>query len=185
TVSSGTGNLQAIAARHILTSTATGTTNEFATGGAGTLLLEAGDSIGSTTNRIDTAVPTLAAISAGASTAGDIFLNQTAGVLAVGTATGLDSRANLNGITTSANNNDITLVSAGTLTITQNISANGSGNVALKTTGGRTEVAINGATECSSTGTLQPVAGRAIPTSTASGATTEVATGGAGTMQVG
>ncbi|MDP2821866.1 MAG: hypothetical protein Q8O52_04190, partial [Sulfuritalea sp.] len=46
---------------------------------------------------------------AGATAAGDIFLNQTAGALEVGTAIGLDGRANLNGIVTSANNNDITL----------------------------------------------------------------------------
>jgi hypothetical protein len=103
----------------------------------GTLLLDAQDSMGMTANRIDTVVPTVAVLAAGVSTVGDIFLNQTAGALRVGTAIGLDGRAggNLNGIVTSANNNDITLVSAGAVTATQNVTAHGGGNVALKTTG--------------------------------------------------
>ncbi|MBE0621635.1 MAG: S-layer family protein, partial [Burkholderiales bacterium] len=179
TVASASGNLQVISGRHILTSTTTGTTTEFST--SGTLLLDAQDSIGTTGSRIDTTVGTLAAKSAGVSAAGDVFLNQTAGALTVGTATGLDGRANLSGIATGANNNDVTLVSAGAVTVTQNVTANGSGNVALKTTGAN-DVNINGATVSSTTGNLQVISGRHILTNTATGTTNEFATAGAGTL---
>lgn len=128
TVSSTTGSLQAIAGRSIFTNTATGTTNEFST--AGTLLLDAQDSMGQSTNRIDTKVGTVAALSAGITLAGDVFINQTAGDLIVGTATGLDGRANLGGVVT--NNNDIAITTAaGALTLAQSVSTQTAGSVYL------------------------------------------------------
>src|SRR6185436_19981135 len=115
TVSSTSGAIQVIAGRSILTNTATATTTEFST--SGTLLLDAGDAIGVTGNRIDTDVGTLAARVTGAATTRD--------ALTIGTATGLNGNANLSGVTT-ANNNDLTVTTtAGSLTITQAVTANG------------------------------------------------------------
>src|SRR5438046_1281854 len=174
TVSSTSGAIQLIAGQSITTSTLTGTTTEVAT--SGTLLLDAVNAIGTSTNRIDTNVGTVAAQVTGAGTTGDIFLNE-ANALTIGTATGLDGRANLSGITT-ANNNDVTVVAAGTITVSQNVTANGSGSVALQATGGASDIAINGATVSSTSGAIQLIAGQSITTSTLTGTTTEVATSG-------
>ena len=178
TVSSTSGDLQAIAGRSITTSTATGATNEFASGGS--LLLDAGDAIGTANNRIDTSVGTVAAVSQGATTAGDIYLNQRSGPLSVGTATGLAGRSNLSGIATQANDNDIYLTTqAGSLTVLQNITATGLGNVAVKAIGSASDIKINGGSVSSTGGgRLQAIAGRDITTTTATGTTAEFSTNG-------
>jgi len=130
-ISSGTGTVQVIAGRSILTDSLTGTATEFATSGG--LLLDAGGAIGNLTNRVETNVGTLAAISAGPATAGEIFLTQVAAgrALTVGSVTGLDSAASRSGVATAANNN-ITL-SADILEISNAINA-GTGVVSITTT---------------------------------------------------
>jgi len=183
TVSSTTGDLQVIAGQSILTTTVTGTTTEFLTGAGGTLLLSADDAIGVTGNRIDTDLPIVAAAITGAGATGDIFINQVDGTtdpLEIGTATGLNGIANLSGITT-ANGRSIAVTTAaanGDLTITQAVTANGAGNVDLRTAGVTADININGVTVSSTTGDLQVIAGQSILTTTATNTTTEFLTGG-------
>ncbi len=113
-VTSGSGTLQLIAGRAITTNTATGATTELSTTGGARL--QAGTTIGTTANGIDTAVGTLAA-----SGAGDIFFNQTGAVI-------LDAVAALNGappdplsgITSTAGG--VSLVASGGITVAQNVS---------------------------------------------------------------
>src|SRR6185436_7457590 len=59
------------------------------------------------------------------------------------------------------------------------VSANGSGTVALRAGGATSDLAINGATVSSGTGTVQLVAGQAITTSSTDNTVTEISTGGA------
>src|SRR5204862_364398 len=126
-------------------------TTEVAT--SGSLLMSAVDAIGTTSNRIDTNVGTLAAQITGAATTGDIFIRE-ANAVTIGTATGIDGISDLNGITT-ANNNDITVTTtAGTMTIVQNVTANGSGTVDLRAGGAASDIAINGATVSSTSGAI-------------------------------
>ncbi|MBI4292984.1 MAG: hypothetical protein HY661_16045, partial [Betaproteobacteria bacterium] len=192
TVSSTSGTLQLVAGRSILTDSANGTSTELQT--SGSVLLKAGDAIGTDAKRIETKeVAKVAAMSAGASTAGDIYLRQLAGtnssleigsVSAVNSASTLDNTvSNLNGITTGANSNDITVtVAAGSLNVTQNVTAHGSGNVDLRTGGLTSDINLNnsasGAMVSSTSGTLQLVAGRSILTDSANGTSTELQTSG-------
>ncbi|MBI2315950.1 MAG: S-layer family protein, partial [Betaproteobacteria bacterium] len=192
TVSSTTGTLQLVAGRGVLTDSANGTSTELQT--SGNVLLKAGDAIGGETNRIEMKeVAKVAAVSAGASTSGDIYLRELSGTnnnLEIGTVAGVNTASildntvsNLSGITTSANNNDITVtVASGSLTVTQNVTAHGSGNVDLRTGGSASDINLNnsasGATVSSTTGTLQLVAGRSILTDSANGTSTELQTSG-------
>ena len=87
---------------------------------------------------------------------------------------------NLNGVSTLANDNDITLtVAAGSLNVTQNVTANGAGKVDLRSAGASSDINLNnGKTIGSSSGTVQLVAGRNITTDSANGTSTEIQTGG-------
>jgi len=114
-IQTDSGDIELTAGRSITTDSAgdvIATMND-----SGTLALRAVDAIGTTSNRIDTDVDTIAAEITGVGTTGDIFINQTDGIqkdLMIGTTTGANP---LSGIAT-ANNNDIAVVTqAGTLTV--------------------------------------------------------------------
>ena len=148
-VTSGSGTLQLIAGQAITTSTATGTTTELSTTGGARL--QAGTTIGTMNNRIDTAVGTLAARAAG-----NIFFNQT-GAVTVGSVAALNGAAQdpLVGITTTANNGSITLVANNNIVVDQNVTANGSGAVLLNATG---NILLNAAVGASTTGAISILA---------------------------
>ena len=151
TISSTSGTVQLVAGRNITTDSTNNTTTEIQT--TGSVLLKAGDGIGTDTNRIELAeVATLAAVAAGASTAGDIFIRKIDGtvdalelgaVTAVNAASSLDNTvANLNGVSTSANDNDVTVtVAAGSISVTGPISANGDSS--LQALGASSDVTIS------------------------------------------
>ncbi|MBK9162215.1 MAG: S-layer family protein [Nitrosomonadales bacterium] len=176
----GTGTVQLVAGRNISTSTLNGATDEIVTGGDA--LLIAGGAIGIDGSRIETSVVgNLAAESAGAQ-----WLRQTAGNLTVGAVTALNTgvtfggaAANKAGLATTLGSNAAINVNAaaGALTVTSDISADGSGTVDVRT-GGANAVAINGATLRSGTGQVQVIAGGDITTSTLNGVTDEIATTG-------
>ncbi|MFZ4550965.1 MAG: filamentous hemagglutinin N-terminal domain-containing protein [Aquabacterium sp.] len=180
----GTGTIQIVASDSITTTTDNGSTAEIAT--AGNVLLNSGGTIGADGKRIELAgVSTLAAESAGAQ-----WLRQTTGSLTLGSVTALtpaDSSVDIaavskDGLVTTANSAAIALnVSAGDLTVSKNVVANGNGNIDLRAKAGN--VAINGATLKSGSagagsGTIQVIASGNISTNTANGATDEIATTG-------
>jgi len=129
--------------------------------GTGSLGLYAVDAVGTLAQPIDVDVAVLAARIAGTTTAGDIHLNQVDGVqgdLTIGTAGGL------RGITT-RNDNDATVVTqGGTLTVRQNVSANGAGYVSLTAGGSASDLVTLGSfgDVLSGSGTIAMTAGRAI-----------------------
>src|SRR5204862_122223 len=124
------------------------------------------------------------------SAAGDVYVRQVDGTsdnLTIGAVTALDTGfttdgtvANLNGAATTANNGKVTVsVANGTLTLTKDVSANGTGTVDLRANGATSDIAINGATVTSTNGgTVQLVAGQSITTNTATGTTSEIKTTG-------
>jgi filamentous hemagglutinin family protein len=177
TLSSTSGQVQVLASGDISTSTANGTTTEIAT--SGNALLVAGGAIGADGQRIETSgVNTLAAESTGAQ-----WLRQTSGDLIVGAVTALKPNdvggTDKAGLVTTAGNAPINLdVTAGSLTVISNISANGSGSIDLRTGGTNKAIALNGATLSSTSGQVQVLASGDISTSTANGTTTEIATSG-------
>ncbi len=180
----GTGTIQIVASDSITTTTDNGTIAEIAT--AGDVLLTSGGAIGADGKRIELAgVNTLAAESAGAQ-----WLRQTSGNLTLGTVTALAPTDNSDdiaavtksGLVSTANNASIALnVSAGDLTVSQDVVAHGNGNIDLRVATG--SLAINGATLKSGSagaglGTIQLMAGGDISTATANGTTDEIATAG-------
>ena len=167
TVQSGSGTLQLVAGRSILTSTATGTTAELQT--TGNVLLKSGDAVGVTANRIDLNTVSKVAVSAGGvATTGDIFVNQITGNLEVGSVSAVNAAstvdntvATLNGAS-GTNNNDITVTTqAGSMTVSQAIVANGSGKIDLRAAGALSDLTL-GAAITTTTGTLRLESGRSI-----------------------
>src|SRR5438046_8079082 len=73
-----------------------------------------------------------------------------------------------------ANHNDVNSVPTRRSSDLQNVTANGSGSVALQATGGASDIAINGATVSSTSGAIQLIAGQASTTSRLTCRTTEV-----------
>ncbi|HUT92787.1 MAG TPA: hypothetical protein VMY37_25055 [Thermoguttaceae bacterium] len=175
-VQTGTGDLFLDAGRSITTDN-TGRIVA-TTDGSGTLRLDAVDAIGTSTNRIEIDVATVAAQITGAATTGDVFLTQVAGHqgdLTIGSASGLD------GIST-ANNNDVAVeTQAGSLTIAQNVAAHGSGNVTLTAKGAASDIEVNADVQTAD-GDLLLDAGRSITTD---GTGTLIATtDGSGTLRL-
>ncbi|MBF0416014.1 MAG: filamentous hemagglutinin N-terminal domain-containing protein, partial [Magnetococcales bacterium] len=195
TISSGNGGtLQLYAGQSLTTSTANGTGTELDT--SGNILLQTGSGMGSDSNRIEIANAAKLAATAGNS----VFLRKlgTASDLEIGTVTALDFNglttfvagpSNTSGLTTTANNGNISLTDqGGDVTITQNVTAHGSGYVDLRTAnaGNLGDIAINnGATISSTSGTVQIIAGNTITTSSANGTTTEIATTGSALLEAG
>ncbi|MBF0629910.1 MAG: filamentous hemagglutinin N-terminal domain-containing protein [Magnetococcales bacterium] len=202
-ISSTSGTLQVIAGNTLTTDSANGTTTEFST--TGNVLLEAGLSVGTDSNRIELASASLlAARTLGNGAGSHLWLRKlgTTSNLELGTvavqnsastldhavsATGQTTVANavathLKGLSTTANNGNITLTSqGGDLTITQAITAHGSGYVDVRTAnaGNLGDIAINnGATVSSTSGTIQLIAGNTLTTDSANGTTTELSTSG-------
>ncbi len=141
-VQSTTGNLRLDAGGSIVNSGMTSGDLIVTTDGSGTLRLDAANAIGATGNAIDIDVAVVAAQLDSGTATGDIVLNQIDGNqdnLTVGTA---DS---LNGITTLNNRNIevVTQAASGTLSVDQLISANGAGDVTLRTAGASANIAIN------------------------------------------
>ncbi|HAT50051.1 MAG TPA: hypothetical protein DCS88_06910, partial [Alphaproteobacteria bacterium] len=97
--------------------------------------------------------------------------------------------SNLNGLTTTANNGNITLTTqGGDLTITQGVTAHGSGYVDIRTanTGNLGDIAINnGATISSTSGTIQVIAGNTVTTDSANSTITEISTSGQVLLEAG
>ena len=212
---SGTGTVQVIAGKTITTTSLNGTSTEIDT--AGKVLLEAGDSIGTNTNRIELAnVSKLAGQTLNSNALqGDIWLRKlgAASALEVGTvrevqgvnataeldntlntATTASATASLVGLT-SANNGNITLTTqGGNLTLSQAVTANGSGFIDLRTasTGANGQVilansgtvdqtgtpgaAVDAGKLVSGTGTVQVIAGTTLTTTSANGVATEIQT---------
>ncbi len=177
TLRSTSGQVQLIAGGNIATTTNDGTTTEIAT--SGNAMLVAGGSIGADGKRIEMAgVNTVAAQSAGAQ-----WLRQTSGDLIVGAVTGLKpadtSGPDKAGLVTQSGNAPIALgVSTGTLTVTSNVTAHGSGSVDLRTDTAGKAINLNGATVGSTSGQVQLIAGGDIATSTVDGTTSEISTSG-------
>ncbi len=177
TLRSTSGQIQLVAGGNIATTTNDGTTTEIAT--SGNAMLVAGGSIGAAGKRIETAgMNTLAAQSAGAQ-----WLRQTSGDLVVGAVTGLKpadtSGPDKSGLVTQSGNAPIALgVSTGTLTVTSNVTAHGSGSVDLRTDTAGKAINLGGATVGSTSGQVQLIAGGDIATSTADGTTAEISTSG-------
>ncbi|GLT23993.1 hypothetical protein GCM10007933_34640 [Zoogloea oryzae] len=177
TLRSTSGQVQLIAGGNIATTTNDGTTTEIAT--SGNAMLVAGGSIGADGKRIEMAgVNTVAAQSAGAQ-----WLRQTSGDLIVGAVTGLKpadtSGPDKAGLVTQSGNAPIALgVSTGTLTVTSNVTAHGSGSVDLRTDTAGKAINLGGATVGSTSGQVQLIAGGDIATTTADGTTTEISTSG-------
>ncbi len=190
TISSSSGTVQVIAGNTITTVSGNdGSSNDMAT--TGHLLLEAGLSIGADGNRIQIGnAARMAARTLSNTGSSGIWVRKLANTsdLEVGTvsqvnATALDNAINgttsnassLSGLTTSANNGTITLTSmGGDLSITQNITAHGSGYVDIRTanSGNLGDVAIsNGAKIASTSGTLSVIAGNTITTYSANNST--------------
>ena len=184
---SGSGTVSVIAGGAISTTKTTDGAAEIDT--TGSVLLEAKNTIGTDANRIeiDNAAK-LAARTLGGVASDDMFLRKlgTASALEVGTvnrvnATAVDNAitavvtnsASLAGLTTS-DNGHITLTAAdATITVTAEISANGSGNVDLRAAGTNSDIAINVGTIKTGSGTIQLVAADAISTSTTTNTTAE------------
>jgi hypothetical protein len=175
-ISSGNGTVQLIASAGNVAVSANTTAVEIATGGD--LLISASAGIGSLTNRLDTNV-TGAAMSAGA---GGITVREV-DALDVKTVSGLNTQANLSGLGTSANGS-IYLTAGGALNVQQNVSANGTGNVALQANGSSSDIAIAAGKTISSTGagTVQLVAGRSITAGDNASTTKELTTGAGGSV---
>ncbi|MBF0133321.1 MAG: filamentous hemagglutinin N-terminal domain-containing protein [Magnetococcales bacterium] len=194
-VSSGNGGtIQFYAGRSVTTNTANGSGTELQT--TGNILLQTGSGIGGDANRIE-----IASAAKLAGTAGDaIFLRKlgTSSDLEIGSVSALDFNglttfvagpSSLNGLTTTANNGTITLTTqGGDLTITQGVTAHGSGYVDLRTAnaGNLGDIAINnGATLSSTSGTIQVIAGNTVTTDSANGTTTEFSTSGQVLLEAG
>ncbi len=195
TVSSGHGGtIQFYAGRSLTTNTANGSGTELRT--TGDILLQTGSGMGSDANRIEIAnAAKLAGI------AGDSIFLRKLGItsdLEIGSVRALDFNglmtfvagpSNLNGLTTTANNGNITLTTqGGDLTITQGVTAHGSGYVDIRTanTGNLGDIAINnGATISSTSGTIQVIAGNTVTTDSANSTITEISTSGQVLLEAG
>ena len=111
-VQTGSGNLALTAGRDITTDNTGHLISTVA--GLGTLRLDAGNGIGTTTNRIDIDVPTVAARLTGGSATGDIWLNHIDGgqdTFTIGTA------SSLSGISTTNNRSILVVSQNDTLTV--------------------------------------------------------------------
>ncbi|MBF0110399.1 MAG: filamentous hemagglutinin N-terminal domain-containing protein [Magnetococcales bacterium] len=192
--STGGGTLQLYAGQAITTTTANGTGTELET--SGNVLLQTGSGVGSDSNRIE-----IASAAKLAATAGNTWFVRKLGTtsdLEIGSVTALDFNgqttfvvgpSSLNGLATTANNGNITLTTqGGDLTITQAVTAHGSGYVDVRTAnaGNLGDIRINNAATVSSTsGTIQLIAGNTLTTDSANGTTTEILTTGTVLVEAG
>ncbi|MDO8742363.1 MAG: filamentous hemagglutinin N-terminal domain-containing protein, partial [bacterium] len=199
----GGAQIQIAAGQDISTNTNNGTGSEIET--TGSVLLQAGRAIGVDGKRIEmTEVSTLAATAAS-----DMWLRKlgTADDLTIGTVTaiaqgdtvttsgGVTSTASAvavadrSGLTTTANDGKITLTTqGGDLTITQAVTAHGTGYVDIRTAnaGNLGDIAINnGATISSTSGTVQLIGGSTITTDSTNGTAVEINTEGAVLLEAG
>ncbi|MBV1786444.1 filamentous hemagglutinin N-terminal domain-containing protein [Marinobacterium sp. D7] len=193
-VGSTTGDIQLLAGSDLISGKATSNSASISTDGS--VLLQAGGSIGSDSNRIE--IEGASALAANADN-GSLWLRKlgAADALQLGgveafvtddlgdTAAGGSFNGSYAGLTTGGAG-DITLTTqGGDLTLIENISADSSGYVDLRT-GGTGALALNsGAQVTSGTGTLQLLAGGAISTDSANGNITELDTLGDVLLQSG
>ncbi|WP_193771021.1 filamentous hemagglutinin N-terminal domain-containing protein [Candidatus Magnetaquicoccus inordinatus] len=190
-VSSGSGTIQMIAGNSLTTTRASdGASHDLST--TGDMVLEAGLSMGSDSERIQlgNAARLAARTLSNGTTSGanSIWLRKmgTSSDLEIGTVSRVNSNAldnslhgglndaSLSGLTTSANNGNITLsTQGGDLNITQNITAHGSGYVDIRTanSGHLGDIALTGAAISSSSGTIQIIAGNTLTTNSANNGT--------------
>ena len=196
-ISSGTGNIQLLAGRDLLTTRATDDagratiiTND------GSVLLQAGGNIGSDSNRIE--IDGAAALAAKADS-GSLWLRklgeadalQLGGVEAFITDDGTDVAAggsydvSYAGLTTGGAGNITLTTQGGDLTLIENVAADTTGHVDLRTAGTGAVALNSGAQITSGTGTVQLLAGGAISTDSTTGTTTEVSTDGDALLQSG
>ncbi len=189
-LSSNSGDLQLLAGRDLLTTRVTDAAGRatLATND-GSVLLQAGGSIGSDSNRIEIdGAATLAANAADGSIwlrklgAGDAL--QLGGVEAfvtddlTDTAAGGSFNASYAGLTTGGAGNISLTTQGGALTLVENVAADTSGYVDLRSAGSG-DIALNsGAQITSGSGTLQLLAGGDISTDSTTGTTTELDTTG-------
>ncbi|MBF0097332.1 MAG: filamentous hemagglutinin N-terminal domain-containing protein [Magnetococcales bacterium] len=196
-VASSSGTLQLIAG-NTLTTTSANNSSYPTLETTGSVLLEAGLSMGEDSNRIQLgSVGTLAARTLSNDGTSGIWLRKlgTTGDVTVGTvdqvnSTALDNAINgtgnnattLSGLTTTANNGAITLsTQGGDLTILQNVTAHGSGYIDIRTAkaGNLGDIILNGASLSSTSGTVQVIAGNTLTTHSGNdGATSDIATTG-------
>jgi|GEM_PF-2129685 len=195
-LSSNSGNIQLLAGQNLLTTRATDdsgratlTTND------GSVLLQAGGSIGSDSNRIE--IDGAATLAANAEN-GSIWLRklgtddaddalQLGGVVAFNTADNIGGSFDTQyaGLTT-GNGGNITLTTqGGNLTLVDNVAANTTGYVDLRTAGTGAVALNNNAQITSGSGTLQILAGGDISTDSLTGTTTELDTAGDVLLQSG
>ncbi|MET4000741.1 filamentous hemagglutinin N-terminal domain-containing protein [Marinobacterium sp. MBR-109] len=196
-ISSGTGNIQLLAGRDLLTTRATDDagratiiTND------GSVLLQAAGNIGSDSNRIE--IDGAAALAANADS-GSLWLRklgaadalQLGGVEAFVTddlddvAAGGSYNVSYAGLTTGGAGNITLTTQGGDLTLIENVAADTAGYVDLRTAGTGAVALNSGAQITSGTGTVQLLAGGAISTDSTTGTTTEVITDGDVLLQSG
>ncbi|MBR9886755.1 MAG: hypothetical protein GYB20_03495 [Oceanospirillales bacterium] len=189
-ISSATGAIQLLSGNDLISAAATNNSASVSTDGS--VLLQAAGNVGSDSNRIE--IGGASALAANADN-GSLWLRklgatdalQLGGVEAFNTGdnTGGTFAGSYAGLTT-GNAGNITLTTqGGSLTLIENVVADTTGNVDLRT-GGTGAVALNsGAQIISGTGAVQLLAGGAISTDSTTGTTTELSTGGDVLLQSG
>jgi len=194
TLSSGSGTVQLVAkVGSITTNTANDTHTEILT--SGSVLLSAGDAIGTDANRIELANATTLAAKAGS---GGLWLrklgtNPTTDAITVGSVTALNTWLSfgaaisepLSGLATAESGAIALTTQGGNINIREAVVADGSGNVDLRTAGdgdvGIFNAAGNGLLR-TGTGTVLVIAGGAISTDSANGTGTEFDVGDGGSL---
>ncbi|GAA0692649.1 hypothetical protein GCM10009104_19750 [Marinobacterium maritimum] len=186
-VNSENGAIQLLAGGSITTTKATDGEALIDSTGS-TVLLQAGDAIGSDSNRIEVSVPNSLAAEAGASgiwlrhlDSADLQIGQATALNTTETFGGTVSQTGgvMSGLTTLAGSNgNITLTKVdGDIVVVDSIAADGNGYVDLRT-GGTGSIRVDGGQVASGSGTLQLVSAADISTNTATGMTTELSTSG-------
>ncbi|OIN06543.1 filamentous hemagglutinin N-terminal domain-containing protein [Oceanisphaera psychrotolerans] len=189
-LSSATGDIQLLAGNNLVSGKATNNTAAISTDGS--VLLQAAGGIGSDSHRIE--IGGASALAANAD-GGSLWLRklgatdalQLGGVDAFNTGDNIGGSYQVDyaGLTT-GNGGNITLTTqGGALTLTENVAADTTGYVDLRTGGTGALALNNGAQVTSGTGTLQLLAGGAIGTDSATGTTTELSTTGDVLLQAG